>query len=67
MKKILLVFTWLMMAWFQNVFAQGEQFEAKRIVNPTTAAGRFRHPFAMVMGPDDSLWVTERRGYVMKV
>ncbi|MFT3979909.1 MAG: PQQ-dependent sugar dehydrogenase [Ferruginibacter sp.] len=48
-------------------FAQNENFSTKRIVNPNTAAGRFRHPFAMVMGPDDSLWVTERRGYVMKV
>ncbi|RZA01335.1 MAG: T9SS type A sorting domain-containing protein [Sphingobacteriaceae bacterium] len=48
-------------------FAQNEIFSAKRIVNVNTAAGRFRHPFAMVMGPDDSLWLTERRGYVMKV
>lgn len=48
-------------------FSQSETFAPKRVVNPTTNAGRFRHPFAMVMGPDDSLWITERRGYVMKV
>ncbi len=50
-----------------KLLAQGEPFAAKRVVNAATAAGRFRHPFAMVMGPDDSLWVTERRGYVIKV
>ena len=66
MKKLLLVFT-LLATGFPQVFAQGETWEAKRVVNPATPAGRFRHPFAMVMGPDDSLWVTERRGYVMKV
>ncbi len=47
--------------------APGEVFAAKRVVNATNAAGRFRQPFAMVMGPDDSLWVTERRGYVTKI
>lgn len=25
------------------------------------------HPFAIVYGPDDSLWISERRGRVMKV
>ncbi len=49
------------------VQAQAEDFSVKRIVNPNTASGRFRHPFAMIMGPDDSLWITERRGYVMKM
>lgn len=63
-KQFLLVFA---LFSFQCVLAQGEIFSAKRIVNPNTAAGRFRHPFAMVMGPDDSLWVTERRGYVIKI
>lgn len=47
--------------------APGEIFAPKRVVNPATAAGRFRHPFALVTGPNDSLWVTERRGFVMRV
>src|SRR5690606_28845109 len=42
-------------------------FSTKRIVNDNTAAGRLRHPFAMVMGPDDSLWITERRGYIIRM
>lgn len=50
-----------------NALGQAEPFASKRIVNLNTAAGRLRHPFAMVMGPDDSLWITERRGYVVKV
>ncbi len=49
------------------VWAQGESFSPKRIVNANTVAGRLRHPFAMVMGPDDSLWITERRGYVVRM
>lgn len=44
-----------------------ETFSPKRQVNANTAAGRFRHPFAMVLGPDDSLWITERRGYVTRM
>ncbi|RZM20221.1 MAG: T9SS type A sorting domain-containing protein, partial [Pedobacter sp.] len=67
MKKpslLVLVFIWLS---FSEAWSQAENFSAKRIVNANTAAGKFRHPFAMVMGPDDSLWLTERRGYVMKV
>ena len=46
----------------KNCFAQSEFF-AKRIVNALPLG----HPFGMVMGPDDSLWVTERRGYVKKL
>lgn len=64
-KPIVLLLVFLM--FLSAAYSQDEIFSAKRIVNPNTAAGRFRHPFAMVMGPDDSLWVTERRGYVMKV
>lgn len=67
MKKSMLFTGAFLLFSVQLTFAQGETFSAKRIVNPNTAAGRFRHPFAMVMGPDDSLWLTERRGYVMKV
>ena len=62
-KLITLVFCYLPVL----AFSQGETFSAKRIVNPNTVAGRLRHPFAMVMGPDDSLWITERRGYVVRM
>jgi aldose sugar dehydrogenase len=65
--KIFLLSFWMIFSSSAKTFSQGETFATKRIVNPNTAAGRFRHPFAIVMGPDDSLWVTERRGYVMKV
>lgn len=65
-KPILLVLVFLFL-FLSFGIAQGENFSSKRIVNANTDAGRFRHPFAMVMGPDDSIWVTERRGYVMKV
>lgn len=51
-----------------TLFVQAQEtFSSKRIVNANTPSGRFRHPFAMVLGPDDSLWVTERRGYVIRV
>ena len=53
--------------WDGLAQAPGEVFAPKRVVNPATTAGRFRHPFALVVGPNDSLWVTERRGYVMRV
>ena len=47
--------------------APGETFAPKRIVTANTPAGRFRQPFAMVMGLNDSLWVTERRGFVIRI
>lgn len=50
-----------------RLLAQNETFTSKALVNAATSAGRFKHPFAMVMGPDDSLWVTERRGYVIRI
>ncbi|UAY52794.1 PQQ-dependent sugar dehydrogenase [Ferruginibacter albus] len=67
MRKILYFF--LIICLFDNcqVFAQGEIFSTKTLINANTSSGRFRHPFAMVMGPDDSLWVTEKRGYVIRI
>ncbi|MBX2939664.1 MAG: PQQ-dependent sugar dehydrogenase [Ferruginibacter sp.] len=50
-----------------DLFAQTETFTTKRVVNANTVAGRLRHPFAMVLGPDDSLWITERRGYIVRM
>lgn len=67
MEKLLLVFTMTWFSFLPQLYAQGESFEAKRVVNTNTAAGRLRHPFAMQIGPDDSLWITERRGYVIKM
>jgi PQQ-dependent dehydrogenase (s-GDH family) len=64
--RLLLIYFILSLITVDGI-SQSETFTPKRVVNPTTNAGRFRHPFAMVMGPDDSLWITERRGYVMKV
>src|SRR5690606_6248944 len=67
MLKQFISITFFMFFGILNGQAQEEFFSGKSIVNSNTPSGRFRHPFAMVMGPDDSLWVTERRGYVMKV
>jgi PQQ-dependent dehydrogenase (s-GDH family) len=68
MRNILLVSLFAAAAGFhQTLQAQGETFAPKRIVNTNTAAGRFRHPFAMVMGPGDSLWITEKRGFITKI
>lgn len=69
MKKGLLLSIVLITAVIYNSFAQwqtpvaSESFSSKRVINSSP----LRNPFAMVMGPDDSLWVTERRGYVMRV
>lgn len=49
---------------FQVSYAQTETFSTKRIVN---SSERLRHPFAMELGPDDSLWITERRGYIVRM
>lgn len=64
-KKNLLIALFLLST--VTAFTQGETFSVKKVVNPNTVAGRLRHPFAMVMGPDDSLWITERRGYVIRM
>jgi PQQ-dependent dehydrogenase (s-GDH family) len=65
-KKILYIII-LMQCLCGSAFCQSELFSSKRLVNANTVAGRFRHPFAMVLGPDDSLWITERRGYVIRM
>jgi PQQ-dependent dehydrogenase (s-GDH family) len=52
-------------------FAQDEPFSTKKVLNqfPTNPANRYylQQPFAIVYGPDDSLWISERRGRVIKV
>jgi len=59
---------WALLMSFTGLTAYAqEKFSTKRVVNDNTATGRLRHPFAMVLGPDDSLWITERRGYVIRM
>jgi PQQ-dependent dehydrogenase (s-GDH family) len=67
MKKLFLFYFLLLFIGLGRSFAQGENFTSKQVINANTPAGHFRQPFAMVMGPDDSLWVTEKRGYVTRV
>ncbi|MEJ7627500.1 MAG: PQQ-dependent sugar dehydrogenase [Ferruginibacter sp.] len=66
MKRIVIQLVFALL-FCSNSFAQGETFSSKRVVNANTVSGRLRHPFAMVLGPDDSLWITERRGYVIRM
>jgi PQQ-dependent dehydrogenase (s-GDH family) len=51
--------------------AQNENFTTKVILNqlPVNAANRYylQHPFEILYGKDDSLWISERRGRVSKV
>lgn len=51
-------------------FAQGELFSNKFVVNQAPPAGQkyfLQHPFEILYGPDDSLWISQRRGQVIKV
>ncbi len=69
MKKIVLAY--LFAGSFYCSFGQGEAFSAKRVVNQSASlpADRFRlqHPYEIIYGPDDSLWITEKPGRVLKV
>ncbi|MBS1496052.1 MAG: PQQ-dependent sugar dehydrogenase [Bacteroidetes bacterium] len=52
-------------------FSQGEPFSPKLVLNqlPSNPSDRYylQHPFGLLYGPDDSLWISERRGIVRKV
>ena len=52
-------------------FSQGESFTVKQVLNqaPALPADRYylQHPFEIIYGPDDSLWISEKRGRVIKV
>jgi len=52
-------------------YAQLENFTSKQVLNqtPSLPADRYylQHPFELLYGPDDSLWISERRGRVIKV
>jgi len=51
--------------------AQNELFSSKQVLNqaPSLPADRYflQHPFEILYGADDSLWISERRGRVIKV
>ncbi|MES2430677.1 MAG: PQQ-dependent sugar dehydrogenase [Bacteroidota bacterium] len=63
MNKYLFFITFFLFFNRIEIFAQQENFTQKRVINTQPLS----HPFAMVMGPEDSLWVTERPGLVQRV
>jgi len=69
MEKFVLLSSLTLAFCFSKSFARWqtpvatESFSSKRVIN----ASPLRQPFAMLMEPDDSLWVTGRRGYVTRV
>lgn len=69
--KYRLFFIVVFIVFYKSSFSQGEQFSVKQVLNqtPENSGDRYylMHPFAIVYGPDDSLWISERRGRVMKV
>lgn len=69
-RPLLLLFLLLIFLPFRS-FCQGEPFSAKQVLNqaPVNAADRYflQHPFELIYGADDSLWISERRGRVIKV
>ena len=68
--RLLLIFLFLSANYFP-CFSQGESFTAKQVLNqaPALPADRYylQHPFEILYGPDDSLWISEKRGRVIKV
>lgn len=52
-------------------YSQGETFTNKQVLNqlPALSSDRYflQHPFEILYGPDDSLWISEKRGRVIKV
>ncbi|MEP6713034.1 MAG: PQQ-dependent sugar dehydrogenase [Ferruginibacter sp.] len=71
MKKILFCIV-VFLSLFSNLcLSQGEPFSAKKVLNqtPVNPVDRYylQHPFELIYGPDDSLWISERRGRVIKV
>ncbi|CAN5900126.1 PQQ-dependent sugar dehydrogenase [soil metagenome] len=71
MRKRYFVFTLLLFIGHLACFSQGETFTPKQVLNqaPAVPANRYflQHPFELLYGPDDSLWISERRGRVIKV
>jgi len=71
MRKHQCLWTALLFVIHFQCYSQGEPFSAKVVLNqkPTAAADKYylQHPFELLYGPDDSLWISERRGRVIKV
>ena len=71
MKTRLLLILLFLCANYFPCFSQGESFTAKQVLNqaPALPADRYylQHPFEILYGPDDSLWISEKRGRVIKV
>lgn len=71
MKRTLTLFI-ICAFWFHlSSLSQGETFTNKLVLNqaPSLAIDRYylQHPFEILYGPDDSLWISQRRGSVIKV
>lgn len=71
MKKYLLLFFISFLLIHLTVYSQGESFTSKQVLNqlPALPSDRYylQHPFEILYGPDDSLWISEKRGRVIKV
>ena len=71
MKKRLTFILFFVYIYYHPCFSQGESFTGKQVLNqaPALPSDRYylQHPFEILYGPDDSLWISERRGRVMKV
>ena len=71
MRKHLLLICIILSINHFTCFSQGESFTTKQVLNqtPVLFADRYylQHPFEILYGPDDSLWISERRGRVIKV
>lgn len=56
--------------WSQVLLSQGEPFSMTELNRkPTVAANKYRlgHPFEIIYGPDDFLYVTEKVGRVLRI
>ncbi len=71
MKKHLLLFKIFLCLGYIQCYSQAESFTVKQVLNqaPSAPADRYylQHPFEILYGPDDSLWISEKRGRVIKV
>ncbi len=71
MKKAPILFSFIFSFATHLVSAQGENFTNKQVLNqaPAASADRYylQHPFEILYGADDSLWISEKRGRVIKV
>ncbi len=59
----------LMFLYTQNIFSQGEPFAFTEINQKPANPNKYRlaHPFEIIYGPDDHLYITEKVGRVLRV